>query len=128
MFVRTIGQWWPTRPYSIGQDRVVDVIFQAGADRRVYEKWDDGHEVDWGRVLVWEPPDRFAITWEVVPAVTEVEVRFRALGPALTRVELEHRGWEKLTEEQLATATAAPGGYEAGWARIVEALRTAAEA
>ncbi len=42
----------------------------------------------------------------------------------LTRVDVEHRGWERLTEEQLRAACAMPGGYEggaftAGWAHIL---------
>ena len=127
-FVRTIGQWWPAKPYSIGQARVVDAVFEQRVGGRVYEIWDDGHEVDWGGVTAWEPPRRFAMTWEILPAVTEVEVRFRALGPALTRVELEHRGWERLTEEQLAAATSVAGGYTEGWRQILEALRIAVEA
>ena len=126
-FVRTIGQWWPTRPFSMGQARVTDVVFEARLDGRVYEIWDDGHEVDWGRVIAWEPPARFAMTWEILPAVTEVELRFRALGPAVTRVELEHRGWERLTEEQLAAATGVGGGYEAGWRQVLDTLRQAIE-
>jgi hypothetical protein len=128
VFIGTIGQWWPAAPYSIGQARVVDATFETRVGGRVYETWDDGNEVDWGHVTVWEPPNRVAMTWEILPVVTDVEIRFRALGPALTRVELEHRGWERLTEEQLAAATTVAGGYESGWQQILESLRIAVEA
>ncbi len=127
VFVGTIAQWWPLQPYSIGQDRVRDVVFERRAAGLVYEIWDDGHTVTWGRLLAWEPPTRFVMTWEVLPALTEVELRFRALGPALTRVEVEHRGWENLTEEQFAAATSVAGGYSAGWAAILASLRGAVE-
>ena len=127
-FVRRIGDWWPLRPYSIGQDRIVSVTFEERAGGRVYEAWDDGSEVTWGHLLDWNPPEGFTMTWEVLPAVTEVELTFRSLGPRLTRVDLVHRGWDRLTSEQLAAATSAPGGYEAGWARVLEALRSAATA
>lgn len=125
VFVREIGQWWPTRPFSVGQDQVVAVIFEPFVGGRVYETWADGNEVDWGRVLAWTPPTRFAMTWEILPAVTEVEVRFLALGPNLTRVEVEHRGWERLTAAQLAVATTQEGGYSAGWERILSVFGAA---
>jgi hypothetical protein len=35
------------------------------------------------------------------PAPTEVELMFTPLGPALTRVAVEHRGWEALDDAQL---------------------------
>jgi hypothetical protein len=54
------------------------------------------------------------MTWTGTPAATEVEFTFTALGPALTRVTVEHRGWEALTEEQLAEDCALPGGYTSG--------------
>ena len=52
---------------------------------------------------------------------------FAELGPQLTRVSVEHRGWEQLTEEQLAKDCALPGGYlggahREGWARILGCL------
>jgi hypothetical protein len=53
---------------------------------------------------------------------------FSPVGPALTRVTVEHRGWENLTEEQLAAATGVDGGYEAGWAAILAAFAAAADA
>jgi len=128
VFVREIGAWWPTRPFSLGQARVTAVTFEERVGGRVYETWDDGRQLDWGHVLTWDPPATFAITWEILPATTEVEVRFRSLGPALTRVEVEHRGWERLSFEELAAATSQAGGYSAGWDAILAAFTAAAQA
>ena len=123
-FVATIGAWWPVTPFSRGQDRVRDVTIEQRAGGRVYETWDDGSEHEWGRILVWEPADRFVMSWENTPVPTEVELTFRVLGPALTRVAVEHRGWEAMTPEQLAADCAMPGGYHGGayvegWRRIL---------
>jgi Activator of Hsp90 ATPase homolog 1-like protein len=129
-FVATIGVWWPVQPFSAGKDRVRDVTVENHLGGRVYESWDDGTEIDWGTITAWQPPARFVMTWNGTPAPTEVEFTFAALGPALTRVAVEHRGWEALTDEQLAQDCALPGGYSsgaysAGWATI---LQRAAEA
>ena len=132
-FVRTIGTWWPVDPLSLGKARVTTVTIEEHLGGRVYETWDDGTTVDWGEVTVWRPPSGFAMTWTSTPAPTEVELTFRALGPALTHVAVEHRGWEALTEEQLGEDCAAPGGYRSGayasgWARVLERFTAAAEA
>jgi hypothetical protein len=68
------------------------------------------------------------MTWNVTGEPTEVELRFLALEPQRTRVEVEHRGWEKLDDEQLAAACALPGGYlggafTKGWAAILAGLK-----
>jgi uncharacterized protein YndB with AHSA1/START domain len=131
-FVRTIAVWWPLKPFSAGQDRVRDVTFEQRHGGRLYETWDDGTVVVWGELLAWEPPDRFVLTWNQTPVVTEVEITFAALGPGLTRVSVEHRGWENLTDEQLGADCALPGGYNSGayatgWARILACLVAAAE-
>ena len=124
-FVRTIGTWWPVQHLSIGKDRVRDVTVEPRDGGRVYETWDEGTTVDWGAVLVWDPPSRFVLSWDQTPSPTEVELTFRRIGPALTRVALEHRGWESLTDEQLAEDCAEPGGYSSGaysrgWALVLE--------
>ncbi len=124
VFVRTIGIWWPVQPFSSGKDRVRDITLEQREGGRVYETWADGTEVTWGELRAWAPPDRFVMTWQGTPAQTEVELSFTALGPELTRVAVEHRGWEALTEEELGEDCALPGGYNsgayaAGWARIL---------
>lgn len=132
VFVATIGVWWPVRPFSAGGDRVRDVTVEPRQTGRVYETWDDGTTVDWGRLLVWEPPHRFVMTWSSTPAPTEVELTFTVLGPALTRVAVEHRGWEALSDAQLTEDCAMPGGYASGaysqgWTHILGCLATAVE-
>jgi uncharacterized protein YndB with AHSA1/START domain len=131
-FVRTIGIWWPVRPFSAGKDRVRDVTLEQRAAGQVYETWDDGTIVKWGDVLVWEPPARFVMSWYMTPDVTEVELAFTSLGPNLTRVALEHRGWERLSDAQLSEDCALPNGYAGGafaegWIRILACLVARAE-
>jgi uncharacterized protein YndB with AHSA1/START domain len=123
-FVRTLGTWWPVTPFSSGQDRVRAVTFERREGGRIYETWEDGTEVDWGEVLAWEPPARFVMSWNMTPVPTEIELTFTELGPALTRVAVEHRGWERLTQEQIERDCVLPGGYlggsyEKGWALIL---------
>ncbi len=123
-FVRTIGAWWPAQPFSAGQEKVRDVTVERRVGGRVYETWADGTEVPWGELLVWQPPQRFTMSWLGTPAPTEVELTFTALAPALTRVAVEHRGWEALSDAQLSEDCALPGGYSSGaysegWAIIL---------
>jgi hypothetical protein len=124
VFVRTIGIWWPVQPFSAGKDRVRDITLEQREGGRVYEIWADGTEVSWGELTAWSPPDGFVMCWRGTPVPTEAELSFAALGPELTRVAVEHRGWEALTEEQLGEDCALPGGYSSGgyaigWARIL---------
>jgi hypothetical protein len=132
VFVREIGTWWPTPAFSAGGDRVRTVTVEPRRGGRVYETWHDDTVVEWGRLLDWDPPRRFTMSWTCTPAPTEVELTFTALGPALTRVAVEHRGWEALSEAQLREDCALPGGYAAGsfatgWTHILGALARAAE-
>ena len=128
-FVGTIGQWWPLRPMSADPGRAVDVVFEQRVGGSVYERWDDDTTVVWAEVAAWEPSRRFVLTWLMTSAATEVELRFKPLGPALTRVEVEHRGWEALSETDLAKDCALPGGgylggsYNTGWSLILDRFR-----
>jgi uncharacterized protein YciI len=78
------------------------MIVEPRAGGRWYSICKDGSEVDVGKVVAWEPPQRLVLTWQITarwqydPAFsTEVEVGFFAEGPRRTRVELEHRQLER---------------------------------
>ena len=58
-------------------------------------------------MLAWNILEREAIA-------TELEVRFLPEGDG-TRVELEHRGWEDVTEE----APAKRESYDTGWDHVL---------
>jgi uncharacterized protein YndB with AHSA1/START domain len=112
-FTERLGEWWPTDTHSIGHDRVEAVILEGAVGGRLFERHFDGEEASWGRVLAWEPPTRLVLEWRVNeewPAPTEIEVRFSAEGDG-TRVELEHRGWERLG----ASAAESSANYNKGW-------------
>lgn len=113
-FVTTIGTWWPVQPFSAGKERVRAITVEQRRAGRVFETWDDGTEVDWGTVTDWQPPERFTMTWTFTPADTKVEFTFTELGPRLTKAAVEHRGWEALSDEQIAQDCALPGGYSSG--------------
>lgn len=132
VFVRTMGVWWPVQPFSAGGDRVRDVTVEPEVGGRVYETWADGTTCVWGELLAWQPPRLFCMTWTMTPKPTEVELTFTALGPKLTRVAVEHRGWEAMTDEELSRDCALPGGYASGgysigWSRILACFVPAAE-
>lgn len=132
-FVRAIGAWWPAQPFSAGKDRVRDVTIEPTSGGRVFETWDDGTVVAWGEVGTWSPPTAFTMTWLGTPEPTEVEFSFTELGPNLTRITVEHRGWEKMTDEQLAEDCALPGGYSSGaysqgWERVLATFAAAVPA
>ena len=98
VFTREPGAWWPLATHHIGSAAAETAIIEPHAGGRWFERAADGSECDWGRVLVWDPPGRLVLAWEISAdwkhdesIDTEVEVRFVSLGPARTRVELEHR-------------------------------------
>ena len=127
VFVREIGAWWPVEPFSTGGTRVRDVSMDRRLGGKVVETWDDGTAHEWGELVAWDPPHGFTMSWLLTAEPTEVELTFRPLGAALTRVSVEHRGWERMTEEQLGGACALPEGYRGGsyvrgWSMILERL------
>lgn len=118
VFTERIGEWWPLATHSVGRDRAVTAVLEPGVGGRIFERWADGSERDWGRVTLWEPPRRFAVTWKPNPdrsAPTEYEVRFLA-GEGGTRVEIEHWGWELLGDE----ADEARASYDTGWIPVLD--------
>ena len=56
VFTAEIGAWWPVAAHSVEPDKVETVVLEGRAGGRLYERWHDGGEVDWGRGVAWEPP------------------------------------------------------------------------
>jgi DNA-binding transcriptional ArsR family regulator/uncharacterized protein YndB with AHSA1/START domain len=118
-----IGRWWPLETHSIAVGsggKAVNAVIEPRAGGRMFEVQADGKDAPWGTVDVWDPPHRLVISWRVnpeAPAPTEIEVTFTADGDA-TRVDVEHRGWERLGMERGQEARASYGSDD-GWGLVL---------
>lgn len=113
--------WWPVQTHHLAEPPGETVILEPFVGGRWFERWCDGRECDWGTVLVWEPPRRVVVTWQVGPGwvyepdparASEIEVRFLAESQHRTRIELEHRHLERYGEhaERMRAILDAPDG------------------
>jgi uncharacterized protein YndB with AHSA1/START domain len=132
LFTDGMAGWWP-REYTWAGDVLELIAIEPRAGGRCFERGPHGFSCDWGRVLVWEPPRRLVFTWQISAERTpepdpakagEVEVRFVASGTDTTRVELEHRGFERHGEAGAGYRAAMDSEY--GWARILARFAAAA--
>ena len=114
VFTTGIYTWWPAETFSIHGKDVRDIVFEGQVGGQVYEVAADGSRQPWADVLVWEPPHRLVLAWNTGAsreAPTEVEVRFTPFADGSgTRVELEHRAWERWEDGESARAN-----YHTGW-------------
>ncbi|MBL8805312.1 MAG: SRPBCC family protein [Rhodospirillales bacterium] len=131
IFTAGITRWWPRFASFNRGAPMKDMFIEGRVGGRWYEVGEDGSEMTLGRVLAWEPPRRFAMTWTMhnkwkpgADVATEVEVTFAAEGPAATRVELSHGLFERLGEE--AGAAMRPE-VERGWGEMAERFKAHAE-
>jgi hypothetical protein len=120
LFTERASDWWPAdvRHTSDPQSEI-----RMLADGRFWERATDGHEIELGRVLLWEPPRRLILdfypgTDELHP--TEVVVRFTAENGG-TRIIVEHRPKPESAE---LWATGAPK-FERNWTLVLGALSDA---
>ena len=130
VFTREMGSWWPLQAFSIAEDteaevKAESVVFEEREGGRVYEVMSDGTEGTWATILAWDPPRRLVLAWKpnlTDNPPTELEVTFIADGDG-TRVDLEHRGWERLG----AMAEEARSGYGENWNGVLALFVGAAE-
>jgi DNA-binding transcriptional ArsR family regulator/uncharacterized protein YndB with AHSA1/START domain len=128
--------WWPATTHHLAEPPGETVILEPFVGGRWFERGHDGQECDWGTVLVWEPPRRIVVTWQVGPGwvyepdpakASEIEVRFLAESQQRTCIEFEHRHLERYGEQAermraiLAAPTGAAGVLRAYVARLEEA-------
>ncbi len=131
VFTQKMGTWWPLGAYKIGKAAAVDAVVEPRVGGRWYERGDDGSTCDWGSVLVWEPPARLVLSWDITaewrydPALkTEVEVRFVVEGDG-TRVDLEHRRLDRFGARRDEMRRIFD--REGDWGRLLAKFASAAE-
>jgi len=131
VFTAGLGRWWP-RDKGIGKLPMKSAVMETRLGGRWYELAEDGTQTNVGRIIVWEPPQRFVITWDInskwKPDTTissEVEVKFIPDGINGTRVELEHRKFEQMGAEQGETMRE---HVDSGWPSMLERFKAEIEA
>lgn len=93
-----ISLWWPA-DHTVSAQPDADVVLEPRVGGRIFERTAAGVEYDWGEVVGWEPPRRLTYLWHLKrdrSDATEVEITFVGSAEATTRVEIVHRGWERL--------------------------------
>lgn len=113
VWARRIDRWWPD-DHTVSVDAGLTVVLEGRPGGRIFERTAGGVEHDWGEVTVWEPPTRLGYLWHLRrdrADATEVEIRFIDRGDATTRVEIEHRGWERLGADGVTWRDRNQGGW-----------------
>jgi uncharacterized protein YndB with AHSA1/START domain len=124
VFTEELNSWWPLSTHKLGAKPAVTVILEPKVGGRWFERSADGDECDWGRVLIWDPPRRLVLAWEISADFkpdraihTEVEVQFVDDGPNLTTVYLEHRNLDQYADK--AETMRSIFDSEDGWTGIL---------
>lgn len=130
VFTEKMETWWPAT-HHIGKVPFKSIVLDRRANGRWAEIGTDGSECDWGQVLVWDPPKRLVLGWQLTAEwqydenfVTEVEISFTPLAAGKTRVALEHRNLERFGKN--AEAFAKSISSDGGWPTILNKFAEAA--
>jgi uncharacterized protein YndB with AHSA1/START domain len=126
VFTNRFDTWWP-RSHHIGKSPMTKAIIEGKAGGRCYTEQADGADCPWGSVLVWEPPRRVVLAWQITPEwqyepdlakASEVEITFTPQAGGSTRVDLEHRNFER----HGAGAAAMAAGVDSpnGWGSLLD--------
>ena len=121
------------REHNLLDVAIARTVLEPRVGGSVYDIGVDGSQCHWARVLAFEPPERLVLAWQIGadweletdPArASEVEIRFVAVGPQQTRVELRHRHLERHGEgwEHARAALDGANGWPLYVARFVDLL------
>jgi Activator of Hsp90 ATPase homolog 1-like protein len=105
-FTAEIGSWWRQNPlFALTPRGDGELRFEPGEGGRLVAMLANGREFEVGRIIIWKPGERLALTWRQATFApgqsTELDVRFEAMGDE-TRVTVEHRGWDEIPRDHVA--------------------------
>ena len=130
VFTSGLGRWWPL-DHGIGKAPRKAVVMETHVGGHWYELAEDGSRTNVGKIIAWEPPNRFVMTWDInsrwkpdTSVSSEVEVRFIPDGTNATRVELEHRKFERMGAE---AGESMRKDVDGGWPGLLEMFKQHAE-
>jgi uncharacterized protein YndB with AHSA1/START domain len=131
VFTAGIDRWWP-KSKGIGGTPIRESIIEPFVGGRWYTTFEDGRQAVVGHVLIWQPGQRLVVTWEIsaewkedprAAFTSEVDLRFLAEATGGTRVELEHRNFERMGASAGETMR---NGVDGGWPTLLELFAKAA--
>lgn len=132
LFTDELASWWP-QEYTWAKNVLETIAIEPQQGGRCFERGPHGFHSDWGRVLVWDPPLRLVLTWQISPErvpepdparASEIEVRFIEEDSSTTRVELEHRHLDRHGENARMYRDGL--GSPHGWSYILDRYAAAA--
>lgn len=134
LFADRLGDWWPIA-YTFSGAKFDNAQVEPRSGGRWFERTQDGDEIPWGAVRVYERGHRlvlqFGIGADRKPAPparsSEVELRFTGTGTgaAATRVSVEHRDFERHGDDA-AILREGMASESQGWPVILAEFRRAA--
>lgn len=125
VFTEDFDSWWP-RGHHIGSGSLKRAVIEERLGGRCYGEEEDGTRCPWGTVTAWDPPRLLGIAWQIngdwtyqpdLARASEVEITFTEEGDGTTRVDLEHRHFERHGEGAEAMRTGVGG--ESGWGGLL---------
>jgi uncharacterized protein YndB with AHSA1/START domain len=125
VFTLHVDRWWP-KAKGIGETPIKQSTIEPFVGGRWFTIFEDGREAVVGHVRVWQPGKQFVVSWEInskwkpdtrVAMASEVDVRFVPEADGSTRVELEHREFERMGAAEGETMRA---GVDGGWPGMLD--------
>jgi len=130
VFTEGLARWWPSN-HGVGKKPIKTVLIEPHLGGRWLEIAEDGTETTVGTIVVWEPPHRLVLLWQInaqwkpdAAMRSEVDVRFTPEGPHATLVELVHHKFETMGAQAGASMRRDVDG---GWPGLVERFVLEAE-
>jgi uncharacterized protein YndB with AHSA1/START domain len=128
LFAARLGEWWPIS-YTFFEAQFADAAIEPRTGGRWFERSADGESLPWGDVRVYLPGERMVLGFGIGPdrkpvtadAASEIEVRFVPAAGGQTRVEVEHRAFDR-HGEGAATMRAGMDSPQ-GWPLILAEFR-----